>query len=84
MSISKFFKKKELTPEEIEKREYNKRLKKLHMMIVKNPSKAMDYYNEILDVLDEMIEKGLYTEKEKLANMEKFNRLMNRFRKLRG
>lgn len=84
MSISKLFKKKELTPEEIEKRELDKEMKKYFGKILKNPSKAMDYFNEIISIMDVMIEKGYYTEKDKLRNVEKFNNLMNRFRKLRG
>ncbi len=84
MSISKLFKKKELTPEEIEKRELDKEMKKYFGKILKNPSKGMDYFNEIISIMDVMIEKGYYTEKDKLRNVEKFNNLMNRFRKLRG
>jgi len=84
MSISKFFKKKERTPEEIEKRELDKEMKKYFGKILKNPSKGMDYFNEIISIMDVMIEKGYYTEKDKLRNVEKFNNLMNRFRKLRG
>ncbi len=84
MTISKFFKKKERTPEEIEKRELDKEMKKYFGKILKNPSKGMDYFNEIISIMDVMIEKGYYTEKDKLRNVEKFNNLMNRFRKLRG
>lgn len=82
MGIAELFKKKDLTEKEFLEREYKKKFKELRIMVLKNPIKIDEYMTESVNLMDEMIQKGIFTEEEKSKAMYQFNKDMEKINKL--
>jgi len=82
--ISELFKKKELTPEEQKKRQFLLELKKIENKIIRNPLRSFDVLEEVVDKIEEGVQKGLVTKEQQQKHIEKINALFERINKIKS
>lgn len=75
--FSKIFKEKELTDKEKLDREYSLRIKKEMRKLKKDPFNFDKYFFNTMDIMQEMVDVGLMTEKQQKRHIEKFNKTAN-------